>query len=131
MDYYLEQSKSFSKTITECDVYNFAGICGDFNPVHINKEEAKKSIFKGQVAHGMLVSSFISTVLGMYLPGPGTIYLKQTLSFKKPVYIGDTITAKVIIKDINNEKGIAKLNTIVVNQEKVVVVEGEAIVKLP
>lgn len=131
MDYYLEQNKSFSKTITECDVYNFAGICGDFNPVHINKEEAKQSIFNGQVAHGMLVSSFISTVLGMYLPGPGTIYLKQTLSFKKPVYIGDTITAKVTIKDINNEKGIAKLNTIVLNQENVVVVEGEAVVKLP
>lgn len=131
MEYYIGKNKSFSKTITEYDVYSFAGICGDFNPVHVNNEEAKKSIFNGRIAHGMLVSSFISTVLGMYLPGPGTIYLKQTVSFKRPVYIGDTITAKVTIKDINNEKGIATLNTIVFNQENVVVIDGEAVVKLP
>ncbi|WP_271808467.1 MaoC family dehydratase [Clostridium beijerinckii] len=131
MEYYLNQCESFSKTISEYDIYNFAGICGDFNPVHINKEKAKESIFKGQVAHGMLISSFISTVLGMYLPGPGTIYLGQTLSFKNPVYIGDTITATVTIKEIKNESGIAKLDTIIVNQKKEVVVEGEAVVKLP
>lgn len=131
MDYYLNQSESFSKTISEYDVYNFAGICGDFNSVHVNKEKAKESIFKGQVAHGMLISSFISTVLGMYLPGPGTIYLKQTLSFKNPVYIGDTITATVTIKEIKNEKGIAILDTVVINQKQIVVVDGEAIVKLP
>lgn len=131
MEYYIEQNRSFSKTITEYDVYNFAGICGDFNPVHVNNEEAKKSIFNGRIAHGMLVSSFISTVLGMYLPGPGTIYLNQKLSFKRPVYIGDTITAKVTIKDINKDKGIATLKTIVFNQENIVVVDGEAVVKLP
>lgn len=131
MEYYLGQSASFSKTISEYDIYNFAGISGDFNPVHINKEEAKKSIFSGQVAHGMLVSAFISTVLGMYLPGPGTIYLQQTLSFKKPVYIGDTITATVVIEEIKNEKKIAKLKTTVINQDMKVVVEGEAVVKLP
>ncbi|MZK52787.1 MaoC family dehydratase [Clostridium beijerinckii] len=131
MNYYLGQSASFSKTISEYDVYSFAGICGDFNPVHINKEEANKSIFKGQIAHGILVSSFISAVLGMYLPGPGTIYLQQNLSFKKPVYIGDTITATVVIEEIEKEKGIAKLKTTVTNQNVKVVVEGEAIVKLP
>lgn len=131
MNYYLGQSASFSKTISEYDIYSFAGICGDFNSVHINKEEAGKSIFKGQIAHGILVSSFISTVLGMYLPGPGTIYLQQNLSFKKPVYIGDTITATVVIEEIENEKGIAKLKTTVTNQNIKVVVEGEAVVKLP
>lgn len=131
MEYYLGQSASFSKTISEYDVYNFAGICGDFNPVHINKNEAKKSIFKGQVAHGILVSSFISTVLGMYLPGPGTIYLEQTLAFKKPVYIGDTITATAVIEEIENEKRIAKLKTKVTNQNMDIVVIGEAVVKLP
>lgn len=131
MEYYLGQSASFSKTISEYDIYNFAGICGDFNSVHINKEEAKKSIFKGQIAHGILVSSLISTVLGMYLPGPGTIYLEQTLSFKKPVYIGDTITATVVIQEIENEKRIAKLKTTVTNQKLDTVVKGEALVKLP
>lgn len=131
MEYYLNQSQSFSKTISESDIYNFAGICGDFNPVHVNKEKAKESVFKEQVAHGMLISSFISTVLGMYLPGPGTIYLNQTLSFKSPVYIGDTITAIVTIKEIKSNKKIAKLNTIIVNQKQVVVVDGQAIVKLP
>ncbi|ABR36389.1 MaoC family dehydratase [Clostridium beijerinckii] len=131
MKYYLNQSESFSKTISEYDIYNFAGISGDFNPIHVNKEKAKKSIFKDRIAHGILVSSFISTVLGMYMPGPGTIYLKQTLSFNKPVYIGDTITATVTIKEIIADKKIAKIETIVKNQKEITVIEGEAIVKLP
>lgn len=130
-DYYIGQTAYFSKTLSECDVYNFAGICGDFNPVHINKEEAENSIFKGRVVHGILVGSFISTVLGMYLPGPGTIYLKQNFKFIKPVYIGDTISAKVVIEEIENEKRIAKLKTTVVNQKNIIVVDGEATVKLP
>jgi len=131
MNYYLGQCASFSKTISEYDIYSFAGICGDFNPVHINKEEAKNSIFKGQIAHGILVSSFISTVLGMFLPGPGTIYLQQNLSFKKPVYIGDTITAIVVIEEIEEQKRIAKLKTTITNQNGKIVVDGEAVVKLP
>jgi Acyl dehydratase len=131
MKYYLNQSESFSKTISEYDIYNFAGISGDFNPIHVNKEKAKKSIFKDRIAHGILVSSFISTVLGMYMPGPGTIYLKQTLSFNKPVYIGDTITATVTIKEIIADKKIAKIETIVKNQKEITVIDGEAIVKLP
>ncbi|OFS19728.1 MULTISPECIES: MaoC family dehydratase [Clostridium] len=130
MKYNLNQSKSFSKTITEYDIYNFACICGDFNPIHIDKEKAEKSVFKKQIAHGMLIGSFISTVLGMYLPGPGTIYLSQNLNFKKPVYIGDTITATVTIVEIENNN-IAKLITIITNQNDTVVLEGEAIVKLP
>lgn len=131
MNYYLNQSQSFSKTITEYDIYTFAGISGDFNPIHVNREKAKDSIFNGQIAHGILVSSFISTVIGMYLPGPGTIYLKQSLNFKKPVYIGDTITAKVTIKEIEENKKIAKLYTVVINQNGLMVLDGEAVVKLP
>ncbi|WP_270215028.1 MaoC family dehydratase [Clostridium butyricum] len=131
MNYYLNQSQSFSKTITEYDIYTFAGISGDFNPIHVNREKAKDSIFSGQIAHGILVSSFISTVIGMYLPGPGTIYLKQTLNFRKPVYIGDTITASVSIKEIEENKKIAKLYTIVTNQNNLMVLDGEAVVKLP
>lgn len=81
MEYYVGQVANFSKTISETDIYTFAGISGDFNPVHINKLEAEKSIFGRQVAHGILGASFISTVIGMQLPGPGTIYMKQSLEF--------------------------------------------------
>lgn len=109
------QTASFSKTISEYDVYQFAGITGDFNEVHLNQIKAEKSIFKNRVAHGMLISSFVSTVLGMYLPGPGTIYLKQSLKFCKPVYIGDTITAIVTIREIQHEKKRAILDTRVKN----------------
>lgn len=130
MDYFVGQKAEISKTITETDVYNFAGVCGDFNPVHVNVSEAEKSIFKNRVAHGALVSSFISTVLGMYLPGPGTIYLSQKCDFLKPVYFNDTITAKVEICSIDI-RGKARLRTQVYNQREEMVIDGEAIVKLP
>lgn len=115
---------SFSKTMTEFDVYSFAGITGDFNSVHTNKEIAEKSRFGRQICHGMLVASFISTILGMYLPGPGTIYLGQSIQFLKPVFIGDTITAKV--KVINIQEKIVSLETTVINQDETVVIEGLA-----
>lgn len=115
---------SFSKTMTEFDVYSFAGITGDFNPVHTNRIAAENSRFGRQICHGMLVSSFISTVLGMRCPGPGTIYLEQSMRFEKPVYIGDTITAKVKVVDI--QQRVATLRTTVVNQDEVVVIAGSA-----
>ena len=124
------QKAVFSKTITETDVYNFAGICGDFNPVHVNKVEAENSIFGKQVAHGMLVASFLSSVLGMYLPGPGTIYLSQSLEWKRPVYIGDTICAQAEIIEIDKSNK-ARLETVIVNQNGERVVCGEAYVRLP
>ena len=130
MEYKVGQEASCSKTISETDVYSFAGICGDFNPVHVNKIKASKSVFGKQVVHGALVASFISTVLGMYLPGEGTIYLKQTSNFIKPVFIGDTITAHVKIVEIS-EKGKANLTTTVLNQNSEIVLSGEAVVKLP
>lgn len=130
MEYYVGQSATFSKTITESDVYGFAGISGDFNPIHVNKIEAKKSIFREQIAHGMLSSSLISTVLGMYMPGPGTIYISQMLEFKAPVYIGTTITASAKIVELH-EKGKATLETKVVDENEIVVIEGKAIVRLP
>ncbi len=121
---------SFTKTITEYDISAFAGVTGDFNPVHINEEAAKKSPFGRRIAHGMLTGSFISTVLGMKMPGEGTIYLEQSLKFTAPVYIGDTCTASVEITDIlNEEKGIYKLDTQVINQNGKVVSEGFAVVK--
>ena len=98
------QNASFAKTISEHDVYLFAGITGDMNPAHINEEFAQNTLFKGRIAHGMLSASLISTVLGMYLPGPGTIYLKQEVKFLAPVRFGDTITAICTIKEINTER---------------------------
>lgn len=123
------QSASFTKTISEYDVYGFAGIVGDYNSVHINKVEAQKSIFGERIAHGMLGASLISTVLGMKLPGPGTVYLEQNLKFKRPVYFGDTITAVVVVSEIMNpQKGIYKLETIVKNQKEEIVTDGYAVV---
>ena len=130
MNFQVGQKASFSKTITETDVYQFAGICGDFNPVHTNAVEAEKSIFGKQVAHGMLGASLISTVLGTKLPGPGTIYIGQNLKFRSPVYFGDTLCATVEIKELQ-PRGRAVLNAVVVNQKDEVVIEGEAVVKLP
>ena len=123
------QSASFSKTISESDVYGFAGLVGDFNSAHLNKVEAEKSIFGDRIAHGMLVGSLISAVLGMKLPGSGTIYLEQNLIFKKPVYFGDTATATVSVEEIiNKSKGIYKMKTTITNQNDDIVIDGYAIV---
>lgn len=130
MKFQVGQSTAFSKTITETDIYTFAGICGDFNPVHINKVQAKQSVFGKRVAHGMLVLSFLSTVLGMYLLGSGTIYTKQELKFLRPVFIGDTVTAQVEMIQLSDQ-GRAKLKTQVFNQDGQCVVDGVAEVVLP
>jgi len=122
---------SFSKTVTEADIVLFAGLTGDMNPVHIDEVAARKSIFKGRVAHGMLSASLISTVLGTKLPGPGTIYLSQSLNFRRPVRVGDTITASVTVTAVDEELPTCTLNTTVVNQDGKVIVEGEARVQVP
>lgn len=116
------QSASMSKTVTEADIILFAGITGDFNPAHIDEEYAKKSMFKGRIAHGMLSAGFISATLAMKLPGPGSIYLGQSMKFKAPVKIGDTVKTTVTVTDINIEKKIVKLDTVCsVGDTKVVV----------
>jgi 3-hydroxybutyryl-CoA dehydratase len=122
-------SAEFSKTVTESDVNTFAGITGDFNPVHVNNEYAEKSMFKGRIAHGMLTAGFISTVLGTELPGPNSIYLGQELKFLLPVKIGDTVTARATITEKRDEKRILKLETIVFNQKGEKVVDGIATIK--
>lgn len=119
------QTGQFAKTITETDVILFAGISGDLNPAHVNEVEASQGMFKKRIAHGMLGASLISTVLGMYLPGPGTIYLGQELKFLKPVGIGDTLTATATITAID-DKGWLTLETIVTNQDGVKVIAGQA-----
>lgn len=122
---------SFTKTISETDVYLFAGITGDLNPAHINEVEASQGMFKGRIAHGILVTGLISTVLGMYLPGPGTIYMGQELKFTAPVRIGDTITAEVEVMEIIAEKNRIKVKTTCTNQDGKVVIDGSAMVMPP
>ena len=106
----LGDSASVTKTVTETDVYLFAGITGDLNPAHTNEVSASQTQFGGRIAHGILGAGFISAVLGMKLPGPGTIYLGQELKFTKPVYIGDTVTATCTVQELFPEKNIVKLS---------------------
>ncbi|MCH4886028.1 MaoC family dehydratase [Acidaminobacter sp. JC074] len=122
---------SFQKTITETDVYMYAGISGDINPAHINETFMKDSMFKGRIVHGMLTAGLISAVLGTRLPGPGTIYLGQDLKFLAPVRFGDTIEAKVIVKEKLDEKNRVILETICTNQEGKKVLTGFAQVMPP
>jgi len=124
-------SASFTKTVTETDIILYAGISGDMNPAHINAEAAKEGMFGQRIAHGMLSAGFISCVLGMYLPGPGTIYMGQELKFTKPVYIGDTVTATATVTERIVEKNRLILDTIVTNQNGDVVIKGKATVMPP
>lgn len=122
----LGDSASVTKTVTETDVYLFAGITGDLNPAHTNEVSASQTQFGGRIAHGILGAGFISAVLGMKLPGPGTIYLGQELKFTKPVYIGDTVTATCTVQELFPEKNIVKLDTVCTNQHGDVVIKGVA-----
>ncbi|AGF55853.1 MULTISPECIES: MaoC family dehydratase [Clostridium] len=122
---------SFQKTITETDVYLYAGITGDLNPAHINQVEAEKTMFQGRIAHGMLTAGLVSAVLGMQLPGPGSIYLGQELKFVAPVKIGDTIKAEVEVIEKFEDKNRIKLSTICTNQNGVEVLVGVANIMPP
>ncbi len=124
-------SDRFTKTITEADVSLFAGVTGDFNPAHIDEEYASKTFFKRRIAHGILQAGFISAVIAMKLPGPGTIYIRQVLNFLAPVYIGDTISASVVVEHIDSEKNRVTLKTSCLNQDGKAVLEGEALVSPP
>ena len=121
----------FTKTVTETDVYLYAGITGDLNPAHINETYAAGTFFKGRIAHGMLTAGFISSILGMQLPGPGTIYMRQSLSFLAPVRFGDTITARAEVVEVIAEKNRVRLKTTCTNQDGIVVLDGEALVSPP
>ena len=124
-------SASFTKTVSEHDVYTYAGVSGHFNPAHVNEVEAQKGMFGKRIAHGMLSAGFISTVLGTQLPGPGTIYMGQELRFTKPVFFGDTITATVTVAELIPEKNRAILDTVCTNQNGDVVIKGKATVMPP
>ncbi|MEQ8355444.1 MAG: MaoC family dehydratase [Kiloniellaceae bacterium] len=115
----------FAKTVTDADITMFAGISGDTNPVHLDESFAEKTMFAGRIAHGMLSASFISTVFGTRLPGPGCIYLRQDLRFKAPVKVGDTVEARVTVKEILSQKKRVTFDT-VCTVDETVVLEGEA-----
>ncbi|PZW37853.1 3-hydroxybutyryl-CoA dehydratase [Humitalea rosea] len=129
-DLSLGQTASFAKTITEADILLFSAVSGDTNPVHLNQEFAETTAFKGRIAHGMLSAGLISTVLGTKLPGPGTIYLGQTLKFRAPVRIGDTVTATVTVTSLDAARKRAVLGTVCSVAGKPVI-DGEATVMVP
>lgn len=124
------QTASFGKTITEADIVLFAAVTGDTNPMHLNAEYAKDTVFGERIAHGMLAAGLITKVLGTQLPGPGTIYLSQTLKFRAPVRIGQTVTATVEVLALHPEKHRATLRTVCA-VAGVPVLEGEAYVLVP
>lgn len=125
------QQFSLSKTLTEADIQAFAAVSGDTNPAHLDPVFASQSVMKQVVGHGMWTGSIISTILGTRFPGPGTIYLRQTFQFIKPVYVGDTVTATVEVLSKDHEKGTVQLASRVVNQKGKTVLDGEALVLAP
>ncbi|MFS8087377.1 MAG: MaoC family dehydratase [Acidobacteriota bacterium] len=121
---------SFSKSVTDDDIQKFADVSGDHNPLHLEDEFAKQTRFGRRIAHGMLGASLISAVIANELPGQGSIYLGQTLQFVAPVYPGDTVTARITVISIREDKPILKLETVCINQHDEVVIKGEATVLL-
>lgn len=121
---------SYSQTITDSDVKSFSGISGDKNPVHMDEEYARNSRFKKRIAHGMLSASYFSSLFGTKLPGEGCVYVSQSLNFKRPVYLGDTVTARVIVKSVNIDKKRVFFETICKVKNKIVI-SGDAEIYVP
>ena len=124
------QSDEYSRTISESDILIFAGVSGDTNPVHLNHEFASETMFEGCIAHGLLTASYISTVIGTKMPGPGCIYVGQTLKFKGPVKAGDTVIARATILEKIEDKKFVKIQTQCLVRDKVVL-DGEATIMVP
>jgi len=129
-DLTIGQTAQFSKTVSEADILMFAGVSGDTNPVHLDAEYAATTPFKERIAHGMLSAGLISAVLGTKLPGPGAVYVGQTLKFKAPVKIGDTVVAQAKVIELDPNKKRAVLSTTCTVRGKIVV-EGEATIMVP
>ncbi|HJQ58876.1 MAG TPA: MaoC family dehydratase [Vineibacter sp.] len=133
--HYLEDLKVgmsavFGKTVTEADIAAFAGVSGDTNPIHLHDGFAQTTRFGGRIAHGMLGASFISAVIGTKLPGPGSLYVSQSLNFKAPVRIGETVTARVEIVEIDSTRRRVRLKTECLSGTTVVI-DGEAVIMTP
>lgn len=124
-------SASYTKTITEADVYQYAGIIGDYNPIRVNEEFAKKTIYKQRIAHGLLYASFISKILGTDFPGPGTIHVAQEMNWQKYVFIGDTVTTKLVVTKIDGHKNRVWIDVICTNQNDEIILTGEGEIMPP
>ena len=124
------QSAEMTKIVTSADIEAFAAVSGDTNPVHLDEAYARTTTFQGRIAHGMLSAAYISAVLGTRLPGPGAIYLNQSLRFRRPVRIGDEVTARVTVEALDERRGQATLATVCLVGGKAVV-EGEATIMVP
>jgi 3-hydroxybutyryl-CoA dehydratase len=127
VDFNVGEKAEMTKVVTENDITSMAEITGDFNPIHIDEDFANKTRFKGCIAHGVLSNGLISAVLGMHLPGPGAIYLSQTLKYLNPVKVGDTLRAEVEVSNWRPDKKIIHLETRCFNQHHDTIVEGEAV----
>jgi 3-hydroxybutyryl-CoA dehydratase len=130
MKFSIGDAATFSKTLSESDLYLYAGITGDLNPIHVDEEYAKTTRYKRRIAHGLLPSSFICPVLGTKLPGEGTIHISQELYFLEPVFIGDTLTVRIEFIEIINLRR-WKMKSQIFNQNNVLVVDGFSVVKPP
>ena len=128
---FIGQKSSYSKKIEEQDILMFASVSGDVNPVHLDEEFAAATIFKGRIAHGMLTGAIVSASLAMVLPGPGTIYLEQSLRFSRPVRIGDVVTVMMEVTARRDDKKIVNLDCKVINQNDQVVASGQTTVIAP
>ncbi len=121
------QKAQTSRAFSEQDVAQFASLSGDFNPIHLDPEFAKNSLFGQRIVHGILVSSLFSGLLAGKVPGPGSIYLSQTFKFQKPVFLDQTVTASVEVIAVREDKPIVTLSTLCVNEQNEVVISGEAV----
>ncbi len=129
-DLKIGMSAAYARTIGPADLVMFAGISGDTNPMHLNEEYAAATMFEGTIAHGFLSSSFISTVIGTRLPGPGCVYVSQSLKFKAPVRPGDTVTARAVVSELDPGRNRVKLHT-TCTVGNTIVIDGEAEVLVP
>ena len=127
----LGMNASVENTVSDSDIRSFADVSGDYNPVHLDAEFARETPFGDRISHGMLTASYISAVFGMHLPGPGAIYVTQTLNFKRPVWIGDVIRTRVTVAEMFPAKRRVRFECVCRNGEDKVVLEGEARMMIP
>lgn len=120
-DIKIGMSESYSQTITDADIKSFAGISGDHNPIHMSDEYAEKSRFKKRIAHGLISASFFSALFGTRLPGEGCVYVNQSLNFKKPIYLNDTVTATVTVNEVDLKKRRVFFDTVCKVKNKIVI----------
>lgn len=129
-EFIIGMSECYEQTVTDADIKNFAGVSGDFNPIHMSDEYAEASKFKKRIAHGLMSASYFSAIFGTKLPGKGCVYVSQNLNFKRPVYIGDTVRATVTIKKIDEKKRVLFFDTICIVEGRIVI-SGEAEIYIP